>query len=282
MSDWKHGQTVFTSTGIKARYIAASEDGHVVQQIVVIYDGEYSDDQYEDFGVLRVEREVFKKPPVAAQHDQVKELSEQIAQMQDIVTAKRREAEDAETARDLAKHDYEEFVGTISKRHTALRHVENMLDGKIKIFVEGCGYAPPKVLSLKDLEEGDGYGSKTWLKLIVLFGTSNGDLSWRVNEYRDGSGGTWKTLHPCADMDEAKTVIAGIYHDRFKEVRAAKQSHLISSGWLDTAKKWGIAVPQDIADMINDSAVSNLQSKLEKLEADRKEVRQQLREARKP
>jgi len=44
------------------------------------------------------------------------------------------------------------------------------------------------------------------MKLLSLFGDSKGDLSFRLHQYRDGSG-NYEEVIPCHSMDEAKELI---------------------------------------------------------------------------
>lgn len=50
------------------------------------------------------------------------------------------------------------------------------------------------------------------IKMISLFGEWNGrlELGWRMNSYRDGSGGGWYKFVPCRSMDDAITAASNI------------------------------------------------------------------------
>jgi hypothetical protein len=50
------------------------------------------------------------------------------------------------------------------------------------------------------------------IKMISLFGEWNGrlELGWRMNSYRDGSGGSWYKFVPCRSIEEAVTAASNI------------------------------------------------------------------------
>ena len=70
------------------------------------------------------------------------------------------------------------------------------LSGSIEyVVIDDHGISAP--LKFEDIVQGDGD-----LKLISLFGKSNGDLGFRINQYRDGSG-YYRTITPFATYQEA-------------------------------------------------------------------------------
>lgn len=104
---------------------------------------------------------------------------------------------------------------------------------------------PSSVIDLNDHAQTDGEGScriqaglpsnfgGTSMRLISLFGASDGNLEWGINDWRDGSG-IWKSIQFCKDAEEV--------HEMF----------ISSMGKLmDLVDEKGIAFPQyDVEQML--------------------------------
>lgn len=86
---------------------------------------------------------------------------------------------------------------------------------RVKDFISGeithilcCDYEmeirPVGIDSFAKYENNYGRSSFDGIKLLSLFGHWNGrlDMRWRMNNYRDGSGG-WDTFIPCKSLQEA-------------------------------------------------------------------------------
>lgn len=87
-----------------------------------------------------------------------------------------------------------------------LETLKNFMAGQIThLFV--AGYSP-EIISWTDSNKAydvDSWHGRTKLegiKLVSLMGKSDGDLSYRLHEYRDGSGSS-KTIHPCTSYEAA-------------------------------------------------------------------------------
>lgn len=86
-----------------------------------------------------------------------------------------------------------------------LQAIEHFLTGKIEFIACPDKYRPEIVrFDEKIADKFD--GRFEGIKLLSIFGASNGDLSFRINSYQDGSGG-WDTLVPCADYGDALSVM---------------------------------------------------------------------------
>lgn len=86
-----------------------------------------------------------------------------------------------------------------------LQTLFDFLNGEIRyVFIEST--FEPLISSVDDnkmfmMNTFDGKYPED-LKLISVFGRSGGDLSYRINNYSDGSG-SWTTIHPAKTYDEA-------------------------------------------------------------------------------
>ncbi len=88
-----------------------------------------------------------------------------------------------------------------------LETLKNFMAGQIThLFV--AGYSP-EIISWKDSDkvyDADSFYHHARLdgiKLVSLMGKSDGDLSYRLHEYRDGSGGCGKTIYPTTSYEAA-------------------------------------------------------------------------------
>lgn len=88
-----------------------------------------------------------------------------------------------------------------------LETLKNFMAGEIThLFVSGHS---PEIISWTDSNKTydvDSWGGRTKLdgiKLVSLMGNSDGDLSYRLHEYRDGSGSGSKTIYPYTSYEEA-------------------------------------------------------------------------------
>jgi len=85
----------------------------------------------------------------------------------------------------------------------ALDTLYKFLNDEITHVVKtGWDYA---ILPFKPLLAGD-HNYREDLRLISLFGSSEGNLDWRLNYYRDGSG-TYEAIVPCTSLEEANEVL---------------------------------------------------------------------------
>ena len=149
-------------------------------------------EQYDDGslipGELMVVDRIFDEPPVVIFDQKISDLNLVIADLDKQITDKRTELSDlGNEGRDLlAKYG----------KYQALKKLNDYIEGKITHFFIG-GWTN----SIQTFEEAMKDGRDT--RLLSLFGDSKGDLLWRVNWYRDGSG-SWQTCIPCTSYDEAR------------------------------------------------------------------------------
>lgn len=85
--------------------------------------------------------------------------------------------------------------------------------------------------------------SEPELKLLSVFGKSNGDLEYRVNHYSDGSGG-WTKYIPCASYEAALEAVRGIALEKIEADR-------LSEADFEKCVSLGIAFPIDALEKYN-------------------------------
>ena len=125
-----------------------------------------------------------------------------------------------------------------------------VMSGSVEYLVI-LGYGVPELVKFEDaiMEKSD-YGRFESLKLLSLFGASNGDLTYGINRWRDGSGSS-TPVHPYQSLEEAKAMIERIVLDRIEGNRFP------GVGDLNKLRKIGITFSGKIAKKIKDHIASS-------------------------
>lgn len=89
----------------------------------------------------------------------------------------------------------------------ALKNLKSVLDGDFKYFANVDDYQGPSIKESLTLLDSDDSRFDANQKLLTLYGKTKGDLSWKLNQYSDGSGHSNKTVMPCKTHEEAMKFI---------------------------------------------------------------------------
>ncbi len=112
------------------------------------------------------------------------------------------------------------------------------------------------------------YGRFDALRLISVFGRSDGELEFRKNNYSDGSG-SWRTVIPCETKEEA----LGILKEKFN---AKINEKGVNSYLLKTAEKYNLEIPEDALKVYKDkqreTVLKYIKSQEEELEKYKKQL----------
>lgn len=261
------GDEVYDIHGRAASYIANSAHGHVVEAIYETEDGEPS------YGKPEVWREVFSSPPTAKLHSEIAELEAKLntTRTELYQIQEQRRIEDREYAARAAER----------KRFAQLETLDDFIAGKITHFLVIEGYA--ERISIQTFEEFMVSKEDRWdrkLRLLSLFGRSNGDLAWYVDHYSDGSGGSNGRCFPALSYEDAVRLASEWLDGRYADVRTKEHKHA-SLELANAAERFGLSVPDDIAQWAKQTAdatraknleyarkqVADAQAKLRELEA---------------
>jgi hypothetical protein len=204
-------------------------------------------------------------PPRQQVDDEIAAKRSVLSDLDDQVKARREElanCDDAEAAR-----------RTRLKEHKTLGRLDDFLAGRITHYVVcPCGYGPPEIVTWEEAKTTDAGHCRDKLKMLTLFGCTNGDLEWRLNCYSDGSGSDDLVI-PCVSSEEA-TEIA---RQRFAahEKKALDFRRTPDKRWLNRATKYGITMSDDYVRAVQESVdsarqrqIAELRVKLQELEAD--------------
>ncbi len=157
------------------------------------------------------------------------------------------------------------------KQHKALRRLDDFLAGRITHYVES-GYGPPKIVTFEDAKTKDSYDNRNKLKLLSLFGCTNGDLEWGLNLYNDGSG-IYKTVVPCVSHTEAVRIVQKLCAEHEKKVADSTGRTVPEQRWVDCAVECGFEIsPNYLRDLKSRSDTAK-QKNIEDLELKLQELR---------
>lgn len=133
------------------------------------------------------------------------------------------------------------------------------LKGEIKYIVTG-GYSP-KILDYNIEEMDTSFGERN-LKLLTLFGKSDGTLVWGINKYKDGSG-----------YDSVWYAIATNYEDA-KELflKAVREYGKINESTIKEAKRHNIKLDSSMIDAYKQETKEGI---LKSIENKKKEIEKQ-------
>jgi hypothetical protein len=179
--------------GRKCYFLAALHDMILVRPIMRPAEDDYGFGDYD--GPIEAVQRIFKEPPVALYDQKIAEMQgmlDDLSAQYDDMTNKVRHGE-----RDIAARLLR------IKALEPLKNIEAFIEGRLNYFVvKDCKSGEHISVVTKD-EAIIGYGRYDGeLKLLSLFGKSKGNLSWKLNNYFDGSGGNTE-VWPFASHDDA-------------------------------------------------------------------------------
>lgn len=239
----KAGDIVFDDNGNKASYISGFSGAHVVSFFYISGDGET---EYLSGDVTRL-HEVYTEPPEAAKHEKIAELNKTIE-------TQRAELRRINSELDVAGKEYQARVKKL-QQHRALKRIEDYLDGKFTVFLEYNDWNPPKIVVPADaLRQSDRNDKRQ--RLMCLFGDSNGNLEWKINDYRDGSGSDRVTVIPCESEEEAILLAIKLYDEEIEDWRQSepdKKRYGKAVHWTKNLPNY-LTAPDDIAEFIKEMA----------------------------
>ena len=262
MSQFKKGQTVYLECGEMAEYFACVDGVHYVRQAYEVagFDGETVGVEY---GSPIEAKKVYASAPVEVFHQEVKKLNETLSTLKSDIHQATSELRNAEKRNTELK--------VLLSQNAVLEHIDDVLQGKFNFFAMPDSWGGPKIVSAEDaLDQGDRWDKK--LKLLSLFGDTNGDLHWQLNRYRDGSG-SWEHVLPCRSIEEAQALLQRHYDEQVVEWRnrSDDQKHYgIAVSWV--GKSDWLVVPDDVTSYAKSRAeaekaaqIADLQKRIEKL-----------------
>ncbi len=157
------------------------------------------------------------------------------------------------------------------KAHKALQGIDDFVSGKITHFWVEPDYRAPNVVEAKDaLYTKEDYRCKQ--KLLTLFGASNGDLQWQINQYSDGSSSTKLLAFPFTSKEDAVAFGISRIKERIAAWNEAKPDWYLEE-WAESAVKFGIEVPARIMTFLKEKELRTWRDKLAEKESEANSIR---------
>lgn len=156
-------------------------------------------------------------------------------------------------------HEIQQIESTSKARLTKLKQIEQLqlledfIDGKVTHYVV-LNYGSIEIV---DFKAAKSEYERDSLKLLSLFGGSNGDLEWRLHQYSDHSGSSARCV-PCTSYEMA----VSIAREHIAKLIVERPSETI----LKQARKYDVEVPPAVENDIKDKAISQLQKSIENYE----------------
>ncbi len=249
-TEWKEGQSVYLPDGRKARFFSIAQNGFIVQPYFLAPDPDSGYDDEEYYDGFEYVLKIFKAPPIKRLHHEVKELSDELAARR----AELHETRDTLYRAVQANEEYEAGLKRRIERYAALEHLDNFICGAFTHFVverSGVITIETKEKALKDRD----YPRST--KLMTLFGNSNGDLQWKLNRYKDGSGSS-ESVWPCISEESARKKAIDLIDTGFEENLENKNFYRLGN-FIKAAKALNHPIPDDVSKAFREDKVRRLE-----------------------
>lgn len=233
------GDTVFDIHGRQGAYIASYGGYHLVAP-------EYEGGDYGEpsWGSPEQWDQIFLNPPTQKLEAKVDELDK-------LITEKRAELKRVNEELDQAGRRHHEQLKKL-KQHQALQRIEDYLDGKFTHFLHVSDYSGPKIVTKDEALDQDDRWDKQ-LKLLCLFGDTKGDLQWKINRYRDGSGSNWDEVFPVSSEEEAIEIARRLFAEAVAEWREQEKKHYGKAvNWARQDNKGWLEVPDDLRNYLQE------------------------------
>ncbi len=253
----------YDRNGREYRPATIGEHKHLVWSQSVDEDGETFDCE-----LLAVDK-LFDTPPVAKYHEEAQELRIQKATLRTEIRGLRTELHKLREDAACAEKSAGEQMARL-KQHKTLARIEEFLAGEITHYVEYSDWGPPCIVALEDATCNCDDRCRD-LRLLSLFGRTDGDLEWRLGRYSDGSG-TSDNVFPCTSLDEAKAIATNRFITHQTKALDPNDKTTPTRRWLDAAKNCGTAMSTAYGEAVeaqerqdNDKRIANLEGNLRKL-----------------
>lgn len=252
------GMAIYDRDGTEYQFYRVVNDHTWLVLPIMEIVGWEGDVQYETGynPVIRNPSYLYPKKPVPVVHKEISEAEEELKRLKEEIRTTRSamfEFERDEKARQ------ERIL-----RHEKLALLDDWVGGKITHLVHLSKYDPWKIVPIADEETDNGSrNSKKKLKLLTLWGDSNGDLQFRIGQYSDGSGSTNYEVIPCSSEDDAKGKIreeAERIFDIYEEHGTLNQDVMLA---YNSARTYNLPVPDSLVAHIKQQRVAVAQKKFD-------------------
>lgn len=218
------GDLAYTIRGAKVEVLSVSSDGYVVMRV---------DPAGDRFGQPKIIRSLFVEPPVSLYDEQIRQKKSELEKLRAEISEANREKQELDNRK-------WKLIAKLTEQVNVLSGIADWIDGKVTHVVVVSEYGDVSVREIDQLECDS--SRNTWrkqIKLMTLFGDSDGSLTWKMNKYYDGSG-SWCTVYLFSSEDEAKAKASQV----IQEWEVADKEGYVAGRLIDSANSLGIVPPE--------------------------------------
>ena len=232
----------YLQDGTEVDVLAAYEGGYVVQAYI-------EEQPSEPFNVQKV----YEEPPQYLVDEKLDKANKELQLTYDKLKGLRNEFYQLNIAIRTIEAEMKTLDATAQK-YDAIKRIVEFLDVGIKYLVLES-YGKIWITQPKDEKSGDDKWTND-IKLLTLFGKSNGNLAWKLHHYSDGSGNHYTECHPFINLESATA---------FAKQRVAEL--LISEGANDnvikSANNLGVPIPEAVVLKLHAAKLKQLTNSLD-------------------
>lgn len=226
-----------------------------------------SEDDGTSDGELRIVQKstLHTNPPRQKINSQIAELRATLEDLRQQILARKRDLQDSKDSCDA--------LMARLKQHESLRQLDEFIAGRVTHYVE-ISYGPPSIVSFEDAKTDDASSRRDKLKLLTLFGRTDGNLEWGLNRYSDGSGSN-ATVYPCTSYIGAVEVAGKLFTEHTEKACDPDERTCPNRDWVTAAAKYGITMNPDYLrqlqeqeDAAKSKRIAVLKSQIKKLNTD--------------
>ena len=256
----------WTKAGAKVWVEHCFDNGERLVRSVLesVYD--YDGDEQEVLGELRVVDGVWDAAPTEVYDKRIKALEKKMVELEREVVQKRLEINEMEAEFKIRSAKYAAIP--------ELRQLDQFIAGKITHYVHVQKWYSPRITAFSEevSEYSDNERGLGKMRLLSLYGKSNGNLEWNLNQWNEGSGSNY-TVFPCCSLEEAKAVLQGEFDKRFVDSASATL--------LKDAETAGVQVPDDFRQRVRDEQIKQARKAVDELSVKVIEANKKLMEVQK-
>jgi len=243
------------------------EGGYIVQKYIDIH---YEYETKEDLSGEKIfVEDVFDKPPTDVKDKSIDELCERIQSKSNLIKALSDEENNLQISISKRQTEIEEMESE-AKKYSALKNAIDYINGEFTHFAIIPSYSKPYITTKNEGLDDEGTYSRD-TKLLTLFGKSNGNLAWKLNQYNDGSGSWSQVSQPCKSEEEAVDFIVKIIIKEMLEFVNNDGIKSFNSYKYDWAIENNLALPKGFKEKNNKIEKKQWQSNVESMENQIKE-----------
>jgi hypothetical protein len=272
----RRGQTVYDRGGYEHEFDRALSDTEwLVFPLVEVsgWEGECELVRGERVAIMNPKM-LYAKPPKPVVRRDIDEATQQLAALQEQLRTARADIRQFELE---AKAREERIL-----RHEKLKLLDDWIGGNITHLLHVQRFSPFKITEAKDetTDDGDRYSRKKKLKLLTLWGSSDGDLQWNIGQYSDASGGTSQII-PFGSYEAALDHVRAAVEAEFAAwLKDRTNAELNVSRTYTNAKTFNLPIPDEVEETFRLQRIASAQRDADRARDAFAQAAQKLNEAR--